>query len=64
MSHVKITTSDNLAWCDATLGNDFYFRDAEAAALNSGVGSGERTVCGRCLDNIMRSLDSNTRDTT
>lgn len=59
MNHVKITTIDNLAWCGATLGTEFYFKDAEGAALN-GL-HGEKHICGRCLDNIMRSLDSNKR---
>jgi predicted PP-loop superfamily ATPase len=59
MNHVQITTDENVAWCGHALGNEFFFKDAEAAALN-GL-HGDKHICGKCLDQIMRSLESNTR---
>ncbi len=59
MNHVRITTDEDVSWCGVAIGTEFYFKDAEAAALN-GI-HGEKHVCGKCLDNIMRSLDSNAR---
>lgn len=62
MNHVRLTTDENIAWCGETLGSGFYFKDAEAAALN-GVHGG-KPLCGSCLTNIIRALDNNRRGET
>lgn len=54
MNHIKCTTEENKSWCGSELDGTFYFKDAEAAAIN-GV-HGQTPVCGACVDVITNVL--------
>jgi hypothetical protein len=56
MSHIKITNDENKSWCNEILGIEFYFKDAEHAALN-GIYESKSFVCGACIDAIVNNLE-------
>lgn len=58
MNHVKTNAEDNRSWCGESLGAEFYFKDAEHAALN-GVYQGQQKICPKCAKNIIKALASN-----
>lgn len=54
-SHIKSTIDENKAWCGSTLSVEFYFKDAEQAAIN-GVINGKNVSCPDCVQNIIHYL--------
>lgn len=52
--HIKKTTEDNSGWCGELLGSDFYFKDAEAAAI-SGMYEPKQS-CPNCVNKIIENI--------
>jgi len=57
MNHIKITNDDNRSWCGKPLETDFYFKDAEQAALNGIYGN--KIICSECVNFIVECLNRN-----
>jgi hypothetical protein len=48
ITHVKLTSANNTAWCGEVLGVEKYFGDAEQAALN-GLYDVKKIICEKCV---------------
>lgn len=55
MNHIKATHEENKAWCGKTLTTDFYFKDAEHAAIN-GITQGRLIPCVDCVEMVMKYM--------
>jgi len=55
MNHIKNSCENDKAWCGETLDVTFYFKDAEAAAIN-GLMRGKLVPCMECITAIARCL--------
>lgn len=60
MSHIKTIRDDTMAWCGDMLATEFYFKDAEHAALN-GLHDAKQMVCVRCVDAVVHALNEGRR---
>lgn len=60
MSHIKTELEENRSWCGEQLGTDFYFKNAELAALSGASPTDEKnhSICTKCIDTIVRCLDN------
>lgn len=56
MSHVKATHTENHSWCNEILGIEFYFKDAEHAALSC-LQETKTFICAACIDAIALNLE-------
>lgn len=61
LNHVKSTVDENKAWCGATLGTEFYFKDTEHAVIN-GITNGKPIPCNDCIKNIIHYLTKTVDD--
>ena len=57
MNHIKFTCDDNKAWCGEELTNDFYFKDAELAAINGINFNNVKSSCPLCVEKIVAYLE-------
>lgn len=56
-NHIQCTTDLGKGWCGEILGNEFYFDDAEKAALAAKY-KNEHTACDFCVKEIFKYLNN------
>lgn len=57
MTHIKFTCDDNKSWCGEELTNEFYFKDAELAAINGVNFNDGKRSCAACVEKIIACLE-------
>ena len=57
MSHIKTESDDDKSWCGVALGNEFYFKNAEYAAIG-GIRERKPSVCNRCIEEVIACLQN------
>lgn len=57
MSHVKTELEENKSWCGEILGAEFYFANAELAAINGLSKTWDHFICHKCVDSIQKALE-------
>jgi hypothetical protein len=60
MSHIRTDTDESKSWCGETLGMEFFFKNAEMAAINGMHES--KPVCNKCIDIIIHCLEKGRKD--
>lgn len=57
IGHVRSVQNENESFCGEKLGNEFYFKSIDAAALN-GIHLSQVTTCEHCVSKIITCLTS------